>query len=82
MTKVDESVPEVGKWDKEEFENTIVHVERVIAYWSRTLKAAERNYSATEREALALKEGLIKFQTYIEGEDLLARRHCLFDASL
>jgi hypothetical protein len=26
----------------------------------------------TEREALALKEGLIKFQPYIEGETILA----------
>jgi hypothetical protein len=32
------------------------------------LKSAEQNYSPTEREALALKEGLIKFQCYIEGE--------------
>jgi len=44
----------------------------VIAYWSRVLKSAERNYSPTEREALALKEGLIKFQAYIEGETILA----------
>lgn len=54
------------------FEETEVEVERVIAYWSRTLNPAERNYSPTEREALALKEGLIKFQTYIEGESLYA----------
>ena len=36
------------------FEDTVVRVERVIAYWPS--------------EALALKEGLIKFQSYIEGE--------------
>jgi hypothetical protein len=36
------------------------------------LKSAERNYSSTEREALALKEGLIKFQPYIKGETILA----------
>ena len=45
-----------------------IEVERVIAYWSRTLKDAERRYSTTEREALAAKEGLIKFQPFIEGE--------------
>ena len=35
-------------------------------------KASQWNYSPTEREALALKEGLIKFQPYIEGEVILA----------
>ena len=49
-----------------------LYIERVIAYWSRILKPAEKNYSPTEREALALKEGLIKFQPYIERETILA----------
>ena len=51
-------------------DETVVHVERVIAYWSRTFKLAERNYSATEREALAAKEALVKFQPFIEGEEI------------
>ena len=38
----------------------------------RVLKSTERNYSPTEQEALALKEGLIKFQPHIEGETVLA----------
>lgn len=53
------------------FEATTVHVERVIAYWSRTLKPAERNYSATEREALGAKEALVRFQPFIEGETII-----------
>jgi hypothetical protein len=48
-----------------------VHVERVIAYWSRSFKGAETRYSTTEREALAAKEALVRFQPYIEGEKIL-----------
>jgi len=44
----------------------------VVSYWSRVLKSAERNYSPTEREALALKEALIKFQPFLEGVPTLA----------
>ena len=54
-----------------DFDETIVHVERVIAYWSRLFKSAETQYSTTEREALAAKEGLVKFQPFIEGESIL-----------
>ena len=62
--------PSDDEWG-EDFESTVVHVERVIAYWSRTFKSAETRYSTTEREALAAKEGLVKFQPYIEGETVL-----------
>ena len=55
----------------ETFDETIVHVEHVISYWSRTFKGAELRYSTTEREALAAKEGLVKFQPFIEGEQIL-----------
>ena len=53
------------------FDETVVYVERVISYWSRSLKPAETRYSATEREALGAKEGLVKFQPFIEGEKIL-----------
>ena len=49
----------------------LVPVERVVAYWSRVLAPAETRYSATEREALAAKESLVRFQPFIEGEKVL-----------
>lgn len=57
-------------WSKN-WEDTEVPVERVIAYWSRVLHSAETRYSATEREALAAKESLVRFQPFIEGERIL-----------
>jgi hypothetical protein len=71
LVKTNSDVPEPGEWAAS-LEDTTVYVERVIGYWSRVLQSAERNYSPTEREALALKEGLIKFQPYLEGESILA----------
>jgi len=53
------------------WEETQVPVERVVAYWSRVLHSAETRYSATEREALAAKEALVRFQPLIEGERVL-----------
>ena len=53
------------------WERTLVPVERVVAYWSRVLAPAETRYSATEREALAAKESLVRFQPFIEGERVL-----------
>ncbi len=71
ISNSDDDVPNNGNWASN-FEDTVVYIERVIAYWSRTLKSAERNYSPTEREALALKDGLVKFQPFVEGEKVIA----------
>jgi hypothetical protein len=62
-----DSLLNVTEWG-ETFDELEVHVEQVIAYWPRTFKGVEQWYSTTEREALAAKEGLVRFQPFIEGE--------------
>lgn len=42
-------------------------VDHPIAYCSRTLNQPETNYSATERELLAVIYGLEQFRAYVEG---------------
>ena len=45
--------------------------EVVIAYNGPGLNQAEQNYSTTEREALALVEGIKKFQPYLHNHKVI-----------
>lgn len=64
-SKLDQPRLRVAEWGPT-LDDSEIEVERVIAYRSQMLKDAERWY--IEKEALAAKEGLIKFQPFIEGE--------------
>ena len=48
----------------------------VVSYASRTLSSAERNYGATEREALAIVWATKHFRPYIEGMEVSIRTDC------
>ena len=46
-------------------------VERPIAFYSRTLKPAEKNYSVLDKEALAVICGVKKFHCYLYGRSFI-----------
>ena len=51
--------------------HVIDEVERPIAFYSRTLKPAEKNYSVLDKEALAIVNGVKKFHCYLYGRSFM-----------
>jgi len=47
--------------------------EQAVAYYSRALNQAERNYCVTRRELLAVVRALQHFQPYLHGSRFLLR---------
>ena len=44
-----------------------------IGYWSRTLSSAERNYTTTERECLAIVWSILMLRPYLDGSEFTIR---------
>lgn len=52
---------------------TLDGVERVVAYFSRTLKGPEKNYCVTRKELLAVVDAVRHFHTYLYGSRFTIR---------
>ena len=44
-----------------------------LSFWIRQLNNAQRNYSATDRELLAVSYAVDKFRSYLEGQPIVVR---------
>ena len=48
-------------------------VRKPISYWSSKLRCYEKNYSISEKEALACVAGMLKFKKYLMGRNFVLR---------
>ena len=54
-----------------------------LSFWSKQLNNAQRNYSATDRELIAVSYSVDKFRSYLEGQPIIVRTdHLLLVGSL
>ena len=76
LKQADETEPYIIRCDASNFAVGAVLLqglggdEHPVEYASRLLSSAERNYSTTEREALAVVWALNKFRGYVEGSEI------------
>lgn len=50
-------------------------VKHTIRYWSQSLNKAEKNYSTTKRECLAVVWATLWLRPYLEGDKLTLRKY-------
>ena len=66
----DASAEQIGCCLLQEYADKTKHP---IGFWSRSLNAAERNYSTTEKECLAIVWAILQLRPYLEGQKFLIR---------